>query len=142
MDRPRNQGERISEDRNTRAEIDPTGIGAADVGRGALHPAAQKFYAPGDVAMSHVRQARQAGQQSGAPTLSPGDNAAFNQANQHFEQSHMQTQTQTPDQGQGKGVHRGWSPQARIAAARARNVQNLPYGGDPTQAPDYVEPKK
>jgi hypothetical protein len=54
----------------------------------------------------------------------------------------MQTQTQTPDQGQGAGEHRGWSPQARIASARARNVQNLPYGGDPTQAPDYVEPKK
>jgi hypothetical protein len=25
--------------------------------------------------------------------------------------------------------------------ARGRNVQNLPYGGDPTQAPDYVEPR-
>ena len=89
------------------------------------------------------RQARQAGQQSdGAPALSPEQSRAFNQANQHFEQSHMQTQTQTPDQGGGEGVHRGWSPQARIASARARNVQNLPYGGDPTQAPDYVEPKK
>jgi hypothetical protein len=85
--------------------------------------------------------ARQARPGSGAPSLSPKQSRAFNQANQHFEQSHMQTPTQTPDQGQGDGVHRGWSPQARIAAAKARNVQNLPYGGDPTQAPDYVEPK-
>ena len=53
-------------------------------------------------------------------------------------------QGHAPDQAaeqQGEGVRKGWSPQARIEAARAKGYQNLPYGGDPTQAPDYVEPK-
>ena len=117
-----------------------SGVGAVDVARGALHPAAQRLHAPGDAALYHVRQAR--GEHGGgAPPMSPSETTAFNQANQHYQDSHMQGHAPTPDQSQGEGVHRGWSPQARIGAARARGAQNLPYGGDPTQAPDYVEPK-
>lgn len=46
--------------------------------------------------------------------------------------------------GQGQpqvtGERPGWSPEARIAAAQARGAVNLPYGGDPTQAPGYQPP--
>ena len=46
-----------------------------------------------------------------------------------------------PSKTLGEDAHPGWSPQVRIEAARSRGAQKLPYGGDPTQAPDYVEPK-
>jgi hypothetical protein len=69
-----------------------------------------------------------------APALSPKQSRAFETANAHFEQSHMQSHA--PDQQQGAGVHKGWGPAARIASAKARNAKTLPYGGDPTQAPD------
>lgn len=44
-------------------------------------------------------------------------------------------------QPQATGERPGWSPEARIAAAQARGAVNLPYGGDPTQAPGYTPPK-
>jgi hypothetical protein len=73
-----------------------------------------------------------------APALSPQQSRAFETANAHFEQSHMQGHA--PDQSQG-APRKGWGPAARIASAKARNAKTLPYNGDPTQAPDYVEPK-
>lgn len=44
-------------------------------------------------------------------------------------------------QPQATSERPGWSPEARIAAAQARGAVNLPYGGDPTQAPGYTPPK-
>jgi hypothetical protein len=86
------------------------------------------------------RQTRDAGK-GAAPVLSPSQSADFKVASQHFADTHMQGHA--PDQQQG-APRKGWSPQARIGSYNARHPggANVPYGGDPTQAPDYVEPSK
>ena len=72
------------------------------------------------------------------PSLLPG----FNAANRHYEDSHMQSHADDQS-SQGQGAPHKFSPQALIASYRSRHPEgtNAPYGGDPTQAPDYVEPK-
>lgn len=77
---------------------------------------------------------------NGSSNFAPnnGDMRRFHEADQHFAASHMQdgAQSQMPAQPESPGKHRGWSPAARIAAAKARGLEKLPYGGDPGQAPD------
>jgi len=63
------------------------------------------------------RQARQQG--DGAPSLSPHETAAFNQADQHFEQSQIQTHAQTPQPGVPSGKPRGFQIHHVQAAAQA-----------------------
>jgi|GEM_PF-6008853 len=73
----------------------------------------------------------------GGPTqgrVSAGQAQTFAKADANYD--HM-----GQGQPQATGERSGWSPEARIAAAQARGAVNLPYGGDPTQAPGYVPPK-
>ena len=88
--------------------------------------------------LDQAQQAREAGQ-GHVPELSPQQSRAFEVANQHYQDSHLTHAAAV--QPQGEAGHHGWTPESRIGAARARGAQKLPYGGDPTQAPDYVAPK-
>ena len=63
----------------------------------------------------------------------------FQAQNAHYDASHMGApvladQKEPPAPFAGK--RRGWSNQARIAAAQARGLENVPYGGDPSQGPE------
>ena len=69
---------------------------------------------------SQRRQARQADHTS-APAMSPRVSAAFNQANQHFEQSHLQSHADAQPQqpGVASGKPRGFQIHKVQAAAQA-----------------------
>jgi hypothetical protein len=86
------------------------------------------------------RQTRDAGK-GAAPALTPGQSADFKVANQHYADTHMQGHA--PDAPSQGAPRKGWGPAARIGSYNARHPggANVPYGGDPTQASDYVEPK-
>ena len=72
--------------------------------------------------------------------IAPAQQAQFNAADRHYRDSHMTSHS--PEQPvPGDDSHKGWTPQARIEAAKARGAKTLPYGGDPTQAPGYQEAK-
>lgn len=106
--------------------VPPSGRAEA---RGRIHEAIamQRAYeddngTPTDRATFNLqrRQARQADHTS-APAMSPRENAAFKQANQHFEQSHLQSHSDAQPQqpGVASGKPRGFQIHKVQAAAQA-----------------------
>lgn len=63
--------------------------------------------------------------------FAPGDAQSYAAANERFTAMRQAAQTTNPT-----GKKRGYSNAARIGAAKARGVQNLPYGGDPNAGPE------
>lgn len=70
--------------------------------------------------------------QPAAPRLSDADKARLAEAEAHYEASHPGHQPQAGAGADGaRPKRKGWSNAARIAAARARGANRLPYDGDP-----------
>jgi hypothetical protein len=100
-----------------------------------------------DYAIAHIwgnQPSAPAGNETGTTAdqkgarLTPAQSQEFKVQNAHFDQTHMgapvpSDQKDPPAPFAGK--RRGWSNQARIAAAQARGLENIPYGGDPSQGP-------
>jgi hypothetical protein len=141
-----------SENRATSAEMNNSPIEARNVAVGGIHSKAQDFYGKADSALydSRVKRGVQNQPWPGEKTGHGGDqrSGAFERANQSFERHEAARQSQSPQSPAGQnspgapwgGKRRGWSNQARIAAAKARGLQNLPYGGDPNAGPSEWAP--
>lgn len=117
------------------------GAQAAKEGKGKLGIAKAAAWGAinGVVPIDAVRDATRstAARVSGTPARpSEKQMGEYVQANNAFQRQQAMNTTQT-DQSDRKP---GWSPEARIAAAKSRGAA-LPYGGNPAAAPGYIPPK-
>lgn len=87
--------------------------------------------------MGGLREKR-AGSGTGPQRLTPEQALQFRDAN--AEQMGQSANIPDPSTFDQSARRPGWGPEARIAAAQSRGAANLPYGGDPSKAPDYVDP--
>lgn len=90
------------------------------------------------------------GRGAGPQRLAAADIQKFHEANKQFSQN-QQAPAQPSKDDRAKAEPKpksdrkpGFGPEARIAAYLARHPdgENVPYGGDPTTAPDYEPPAK
>lgn len=134
------------EDLNTTGELPP------DIpGRHRFHQAAGQYEAFGQAGNKIIARRYELGQTGGGigkqipgagtgpQRLSPQDAQRFKDADTQHRQKRSQN-IPDPSMHDQSARKPGWGPEARIAAAQARGAKELPYGGDPTKAPDYVQP--